>query len=513
MEQVETKSHNRIAGWLRKYWVTLLIVALAAMGGLATVFAWSVSSPAGSSPDEDFHIASIWCPTPLGKFCDTQTDSDGYVDVSIPREAAYAACYAFQPNTSAWCTLQIQGGNFWTSRVDDGLYPGGFYDVMHIMAGNDVYTSILLMRMVNGAVAILLLGTIALFLPRSGQRLMAYSTLPVCIPMMIYIICSINPSGWAVTGLATAWFGMCAFFAGTSKLRMIVPGAIALLGAVMAAMARTDVGLYLVLGALAIAILKSRDIHKKWWKAALPAVVLVIGVIGFLSGGQTSVVAGGMSGSGTMGDRALLEFNLLNLPRLLIDYTAGFIGLNWVDTIMPPLVWVTVATMSLALVFRGLGSMDVRKFLAFAGLAGAYVCLPLLILQLGGDFVGSNVQPRYFIPLVPLIFTASMWRPRKGGASPLSLIQTIVLYGGLVIAHMVALHIQLRRFVTGLDGSWFNLDVRAEWWHAGPSPMATWWIGSVGFAVVALLLFRVRRDRNNDQITEVVEVVPQALTA
>lgn len=502
MEQVETERQKWVAGWLKKHWPTILIAAVAVMGGLGTVFAWSVSSPAGSSPDEDFHIASIWCPTPLGEYCDTQVGDDGDTDVSIPKQAAYAACFAFHPDTSAQCTLQIKDGSFWTSRVDDGQYPGGFYDVMHIMTGSDVYTSILIMRIVNGVAAILLLGTIALFLPRSGQRLMAYATLPVCIPMMIYIVCSINPSSWAVTGVATAWFGMYAFFVGTSRVRMIVPGIITLLGATMASMARTDAGSYLVLGAIAIAILKSSSIRQKLWKAALPAAVAIIGVIGFLSGGQSGAISGGMM-PGTMGNQYLLENNLLNIPRLLIDYTAGFIGLNWVDTVMPPIVWVTVAGLSLALFFMGLATMDWRKFLAVCGLTGAYVTLPLLILQMGGDMVGSNVQPRYFTALVPLIFTAALWRPKKGGASSLSLTQTVVLFAGLVIAHAVALHVQIRRFVTGLDGMWLNLSVRAEWWHAGPSPMATWWIGTLGFAAVALLLFRVRSAQPVEDITQV----------
>jgi len=171
-----------------------------------------------------------------------------------------------------------------------------------------------------------------------------------------------------------------------------------------------------------------------------------------------------------------------------------------------------VAGLSLALIFLGLRTMDWRKFLAFGGLAGAYVVLPLWILQQGGDIVGNNVQPRYFVPLIPLVVSAALWRPKEGGADSLSIAQTVIMYAGLVIAHTIALFTQIRRFVTGLDGTWLNLDYKAEWWHAGPSPMLTWIMGSAGFAVLALLLFQVRRDRReNDQMGEenlaVVETV------
>ena len=30
---------------------------------MLVLFGWSISSPIGSSPDEAFHISSIWCPT------------------------------------------------------------------------------------------------------------------------------------------------------------------------------------------------------------------------------------------------------------------------------------------------------------------------------------------------------------------------------------------------------------------------------------------------------------------
>ena len=36
---------------------------------LLTGLGWAVSSPLESSPDEDYHLGSIWCPRPAGEYC------------------------------------------------------------------------------------------------------------------------------------------------------------------------------------------------------------------------------------------------------------------------------------------------------------------------------------------------------------------------------------------------------------------------------------------------------------
>ena len=50
----------------RRHWNILGVIAL-----LASVFAlgvaWAVSSPVGASPDDDYHLGSIWCTPPLSE--------------------------------------------------------------------------------------------------------------------------------------------------------------------------------------------------------------------------------------------------------------------------------------------------------------------------------------------------------------------------------------------------------------------------------------------------------------
>jgi len=126
-------------------------------------------------------------------------------------------------------------------------------------------------------------------------------------------------------------------------------------------------------------------------------------------------------------------------------------------------------------------------------MAAAYVAIPLIMLQAVGYGVGAWVQPRYIAPLLPVLLALFLWRPRIGGAPRLSVAQTVVTWVLLVGAQAVALQTQIRRFTTGLDVFAVNLNADIEWWHGGPLPMQTWIFGSVGFALLAVVLFAVRR--------------------
>ncbi len=53
-------------------------------------------------------------------------------------------------------------------------------------------------------------------------------------------------------------------------------------------------------------------------------------------------------------------------------------------------------------------------------------------------------------------------------------------------AHAVALHILMRRYITGVDVASVNLNDGKEWWWGmGVEPMSIWLVGSVSFGILA----------------------------
>ncbi len=114
----------------------------------------------GSSPDDDYHLASIWCPPPVQTSgCAWTQANDGSAEaVSVPFRVAWPACFAFHPAESAMCTDALTPGMTWTPRFDRGGYPGPYYHVMHVFTSDHVGQSVVVMRLFNVLIAVLLLG-------------------------------------------------------------------------------------------------------------------------------------------------------------------------------------------------------------------------------------------------------------------------------------------------------------------------------------------------------------------
>src|SRR5690606_18301480 len=124
----------------RAIWLAPLL-ALVALGG------WVFASPAGSSPDDDYHLVSIWCAAgDRTALCEQSGDPTTRM---VSRALLDINCFARDSTESAACQTDVlereelvetDRGNF------VGAYPPVFYNVMSLFAGHDIQTSILIMR-------------------------------------------------------------------------------------------------------------------------------------------------------------------------------------------------------------------------------------------------------------------------------------------------------------------------------------------------------------------------------
>src|SRR5690348_5934701 len=118
-------------GWLSigRLRIVGLVCVLLALGS------WAMASPVGASPDEDYHLVSIWCSHgERPGLCEAPTADSALV----PARFLQSNCFAFHPEVSAACTRQVADdvmvrsgrGNF------AGVYPPVFYWVDGIFAGH-----------------------------------------------------------------------------------------------------------------------------------------------------------------------------------------------------------------------------------------------------------------------------------------------------------------------------------------------------------------------------------------
>lgn len=465
------------------------IRGVAGLGALlVALLAWAVASPVGASPDEDYHLASIWCAQ--GERDGLCAPGDGPERREVQRRLLTAqGCYNFQPEESAACqaermadsttTLESDRGNF------NGSYPPVFYFVQGLLASERVIDAVLLMRAANALFAVLLLAAVGLAAPPGLRRGLVGGAAVTVVPLGMFVLPSVNPSSWAVLSAMTLPVAVLGYITTDEPGRRRVLGALAALALGIGAGARADAALF---GVLAIGLAGVMTLRPGWpyvRRLVYPAVLAVVGLWLYLTTGQAE----------SIGTAARPEASVSGVVDLLGDIPSLWTGalggwpLGWVDTPMPAVVGVASWSILVGCVFAALAGAHRRQLLAL-GIGGVAVWLvPTYMQHLTGLAVGAAIQPRYVLPIIAIVAVVAMSRT-GGSVVRWSGGQWLLVVVALTVANAQALHTNLRRYVTGTDVISLNLDAGAEWWWEGlpVGPNVVWALGSVAFALALLLL-------------------------
>ena len=182
---------------------------------LVTCTGWALASPVGAAPDDDYHLASIWC---------AQGEREGVcVDpgvepatLLVPAPVVQSAvCYAFKADVTADCQDQVLtstelAGTQHINQID-GLYPGAYYTAMSVFVGPDVERSVTVMRLVNALLASLLLAAVLRLLPAGLAAAATLAVVVTFVPLGLSLVASTNPSSWSIIGIGTFWAFALAF--------------------------------------------------------------------------------------------------------------------------------------------------------------------------------------------------------------------------------------------------------------------------------------------------------------
>lgn len=474
---------NSVLGQRARLWK----VVAAAVSAVVALGVWALSSPLGATPDEDFHLASTWCG--LGEREDACAPGSKRTTREIPREVIYATCFAFHSEVSASCQASIEDpqklretkrGNF------DGLYPPVFFAVTSAFVGPDAERSVLLMRLFNTLLYVGLVGAVALLSAPRMRRSVLVGAVVTAVPFGVFLIPSINPSSWALLSATTLLASVVGYLTTTGRRRWAFAG-VSVVATVVGAGSRADAAVYAII-AIGVAGFLALPRDRTWWRAAiLPTVLAAASAVSFLTSGQNNATE-------PLGDDPLTLQRVWDLvtaiPHLWVG-AMGLWGLGWLDTDMPPMVWAVNWGVFFAVVFAALVHLPRRTGWSVAGMAALVVAIPVYVQYASGQPVGVTVQPRYILPLLIMLVTVATIR-LEGRAFGLSRVQRWVVAGSLTLTNAVALHANLRRYVTGTDHPSLNLDSRIEWWWSGlpVTPLATWAIGVLAFGVLMVLVTR-----------------------
>lgn len=459
--------------------------------------AWALSSPVGSSPDDDFHLASIWCG--LGERTGLCEPGANPGEMSVPLALNKSACFASDPKVSGACQFEANllhsdqmistnRGSFASN------YPPVYYATMSVFASQNYEFSVVLMRFVN---IFIFLGTVAalwLLLPVSIRRVQLWLWAITSIPLGIFIIASNNPSAWAIIGVGGSWLALYGFFLQKGKIKWFL-AVLYLVEVLIASGARADAAVYSALGGMIVCFLHFSKEKQFVKQLILPAVGLIIALYFFFTSQQATVAADGLAlaelGTDSRSPLGVLAINVVQIPELWVG-VFGFRELGWLDTRMPAIVWVTSFAAFISLMAIVMKNASTKAKIVLLGLFSILYFLPLYILQKGLNHVGEQLQPRYLLPLF-ILFAVVALVPLSQNEVKVGSLSTFILLSMLTVANSVALYVNTKRYVSGIDKTGgFSLDEGIEWWWNIPaSPMNLWAVGSVAFGLTLFFAFRL----------------------
>ncbi|MCL2090416.1 MAG: DUF2142 domain-containing protein [Micrococcales bacterium] len=482
--------------------VAAFVVALGVLTGLV---AWAVSSPFGTTPDDDYHMVSIYCPDPGSSQCPVVGHSaTGRAMVEAPQDILARLCYLERTDASGECVgwAGPDGPRIATDRVNLGEYPGAYYAIMHIFSSDDVNQMELTIRLVNCALAAAIVFALLVLLEPVGRRVFVWTVAATAVPMVPYLVSSVAPDSWSFMGVTATLAALVGLFRAEERWRRAGLAVTALLGAGMCAAARADAGALAVLVTVVVCLVHRRQLvgrqqlAARWGTALTVLGMLGLGLSGFVAGSQSSAVSEGFAGYGDdaqTGPVRLFFENAVYLPDwMTYMWWRGILDMG-TFSILGDLLFVGAVVMVWCGLFRG--GMTWEKAVGVALTGGALLGAPLALLQAGNSPLGaaSGMQPRYLVPFLIAAVGVTLVPVAGRTGCYLSTRAAVSYWAMLVLVQSATLNIWIRRWVTGLDVKGINLDQNVEWWRDIPlSPNAVWILGSLGLAVAAGAVVAVR---------------------
>jgi hypothetical protein len=452
------------------------------IGVFLALTAWAISSPVGSSPDDDFHLASIWCGDgPRQGLCVSGTT------------LAQSICFAYNANATGACQagkLEISESLFFvTDRVNStGLYPPAFYATLGIFASSHLQTSVIAMRMFNVFLFMGLTTALWLTLGSRLKRALVITYTVTLVPLGLFLIPSTNPSSWAIIGMGNFFFSLIALLRETSRRKQAVLIMLAVLSFGLLAGSRGDAAAFSVVAMVAAVLISRTPMRTASLRYAVMLMLTLAAILTFFATGQANVAADGLrdasSSPSTLSGLNLLLSNILNLPSLMMGVFGSW-GLGWLDTLLPPTVWILASGAALISMFQGLSESSTWKNLATGVVLTATLAFPLIVLSKSHAAVGAYVQPRYLLPLIILLVATTVAPAENAVGRDLNRVQRFVLASFLLIAFTVALHLNMDRYISGASHpSWNLMTADGWWWPVAIPALGVWLGGSLGMLML-----------------------------
>lgn len=473
---------------------------------------WLLAAPPGGSPDDGFHLGSIWCAE--GFKDDLCLEDPGAPDrsrVLIPQDVMGLVCFQYDGRRSAACVLESLSPGMQqfipvTGTNIRGERPNLYYRAMHRLIGDDLASATARMRTANLLVTTLMVLGTALVADRRIRDAFVLTSLVASVPLGLFLATSLNTSAWGLAGLTTLWANASTAIGHRRRGNRVAAGILLVVGLVLGLGSRTEAVAHVGVSAAVVAAiwfwsrLGRRELTGERWldlrTVGIGVMATVLAMVAIVlapqNAGLDRIVRDIGSGYDRLVARGIGDPFLaiaFEVPSLWTGALGHIWGLGALDTPIPTLATVPLIVAFVVLLTVGLQGSARPRRAAAAIAAVALLALPTLSLMRAGLVVYEELQPRQFMVLLYVLLGVALLRLPTEEPLILGRGMRAMLVGGLAVGHAVALLVTMRRHVSGLvEFRYVSFSSDIEWWWStGPGPNTVWAVASIAFLVAAYL--------------------------
>ena len=496
------------------------LVALAAL----VLVGWLLAAPPGASPDDGYHLGSIWCADGYQEgICVEDIGAQDSSLALVPQPVLELACFTYDGSRSAACQLGALDTSMLrlvsASTNIDGARPSLYYRTMHLLIGDgqDVAAAAARIRIANAAVVILMTALTALLATRRLRVAFLLSWTIAIVPLGLFLVTSVNTSAWGLAGLSTAWANAITARDHPRLRNRFGAGALAAVGVILALGSRTEAVAHVGIIAVALVTLWGAErLQESGWRlrdmdarsslrvAGVGGGILLLAAALFAiaprSAGLANVFSDLQVGYDRIAARDVGDPFLsiaFEVPTLWAGALGNVWGLGALDTPIPSLASFPLMGMFVSLVAIGLHRGARARTVAVTLLFAALFVFPTFSLLRVGLLVYEQLQPRQFMALLFPLLGIAIYRLKGEPDFVLGSAGRITAVLALGLAHSMALLVTIQRHTSGLLPGFLGeprhvaLGRDIEWWWASaPHPDIVWILGSLAYAGVVVLILR-----------------------
>lgn len=461
---------------------------------LLTLCMWAISVPRGSTPDEGYHLASIWCARGerVGKCQPLEgTEVLGPI-VLTPYVSDF--CFNRSPDLPANCVNELPD----STLVGHQRFDGKDFRVLYYLALNPLSNlgpevGVTLMRFVNIMIFVLLLASLLILGTNRVSLSAAIGLLMTFVPQGLYLISSVNPSSWAVTAVGLNWaFLLEVRAAQTTRKRAFFTVCWAL--TIILSLARLDSFGLLLFSTVAVVVFDSRSSITKNKQIGVSLFVL-IAMTYFAHQFDLFQILFASIRKTFLDQRA--DFFIYWIVHL-IDIPAFSYGFNFEDfgalggsleILLPTLVPIIMSGLFITLVCCTFRNYSWR--LVLFGASSIIFLFLILIQQLAAESTYNPywVQGRYILPFISFLLGFSVYLSLQGPILLVQLFTAKLTSVGISIAHSLVLLTVIQRYSVGSNKKFVSILDSTSWNYVPYiGGIVVWLVGTVAFAIFAWLL-------------------------